>query len=404
MGETSGSPRRAARRLWLALVVAAAAAIAVGAVVVVAAGGGDEPPPAVRALNVERCDGFDAAEVRNCYAREFLSSIRSRDDPRPAVAAITDAAQSEGGFLLSNCHVVMHTVGRAYARDAGVTLATLMDHLPRGSDPGCAAGFAHGLVTGVGPDIDPSRPRDALSVCGVAGTRFQRYSCIHGFGHAFMRIYGDRLELALPLCRALGSGSAPDCAQGAYHDYWFAVLGADDATLPGVPVTNPRELCGEQPASFVRACWYRSFLESRSEGFELEAPEDLESLCEGLRGLQRAGCITAASLIGPPDPAAQLEICARLGDPTDAADCVRGTKVQNLLDAPTRVYLQLIRRCGRFAAEARSACYRWLGKALAVVTDGAFGREGCPRLGPATARRECTAGARSMEGPLMTFS
>jgi hypothetical protein len=127
-----------------------------------------------------------------------------------------------------------------------------MDYLPRGNDPGCAAGFAHGLVTGVGSDIDPSRPQQALSVCGDAGTRFQRYSCIHGFGHAFMRIYGDRLELALPMCRALGPGSAPDCAQGAYHDYWFAVLGADDATPPADSATNPRELCADQPASFVR--------------------------------------------------------------------------------------------------------------------------------------------------------
>jgi hypothetical protein len=94
----------------------------------------------------------------------------------------------------------MHTVGRTYAADEGVTLATLMDHLPRGNDPGCRAGFAHGLVTGAAPDIDASRPRHALGVCGDAGTRFQRYSCVHGFGHAFMRIHGDRLELALPLC------------------------------------------------------------------------------------------------------------------------------------------------------------------------------------------------------------
>jgi hypothetical protein len=332
--------------------------------------------------------------------------VESGEDPRPAVEAITRAARRQGGFLLSNCHVVMHTVGRTYARDAGVTLATLMDHLPRGNDPGCAGGFAHGLVTGVAPDIDTRRPREALSVCGVARTRFQRYSCIHGFGHAFMRIYGDRLPLALPLCRALGPGSAPDCAQGAYHDYWFAVLGADDTTPPRDYVANPRELCESQAAEFVRPCWYRAFLENRTEGFQLETPEDVESLCEGLDGLQRAGCITAASLIGPPDPAAQLGICARLDDPTDAADCVRGTKVQNLLDAPAGAYVKLIRGCERFAgaARARRACYRWLGKALAVVTDGAFGREGCTRLGTADARRECAEGARRMEEALVTFS
>jgi hypothetical protein len=394
------------RRVLLALAVAAGVLGVGAAAVLVLAGSGGEPAPepALRAAHLERCDGIDPSEARDCYTREFLAMVEEREDPRPAVEAITDASRRERGFLLANCHIVMHTVGRTYAREAGVTPATLMDHLPRGNDPGCAAGFAHGLVTGVGPDIDPSRPREAVSMCGDAGTRFQRYSCVHGFGHAFMRIYGDRLQLALPMCRALGPGSAPDCAQGAYHDYWFAVLGADDATAPPDSVINPRELCAKQPPSFVRPCWYRSFLENRSEGFELESPEDLESLCEGLEGLQRAGCITAASLIGPPDPAAQLDICAGLGDPTDAGDCVRATKVQNLLDAPTGVYLRLIERCERFAGGARAACYRWLGKALAVVTDGEFGREGCPRLQTARAREECEEGARRMEEALVTFS
>jgi hypothetical protein len=390
-------------RVRLALVVAGAGVFALAALVMVV-GQGDGDEPELRAAQLERCDGFAAGEMRSCYTREFLALVNDRNDPRPAVDAITRVARSRGGFLLTNCHVVMHTVGRTYARDAGVTLATLMDYLPRGNDPGCAAGFAHGLVTGVGGDIDPNRPRAALSVCGDAGTRFQRYSCIHGFGHAFMRIYGDRLELALPLCRALGPGSAPDCAQGAYHDYWFAVLGADGTTPPGDPETNPRELCAAQPVSFVRPCWYRSFLENRTEGFQLESPEDLESLCAGLEGVQRGGCMTAAALIGPPDPAAQLEICARLRTASDAADCVRGTKLQNLLDAPTAVYLALIDRCGRFPVEARAPCYRWLGKALAVLTDGRFGRRGCGRLRAPAARRECEAGAARMEEALVTFS
>jgi hypothetical protein len=393
------------RRVLLALAVAAAGALTVGAVAVLALSGdsGDEPSRAARAVHLERCAGVPVTDARDCYSREFLAVVESGDDPRPAVEAITKAARGEGGFLLANCHVVMHTVGRTFARDRGVTMATLMDYLPRDNDPGCPAGFAHGLVTGVAPDIDPSRPRDALAACGRAGTRFQRYSCIHGFGHAFMRMYEDRLDLALPLCRALGP-QAPDCAQGAYHDYWFAVLGADDAAPPRHAVTNPRELCGAQPAAFVRPCWYRAFLEQRPADFVLESPEDLDGLCGGLRGLQRSGCITAASLIGPPDPAAQLDICAHLRAPADAASCVRATKVQNLLDAGTGTYVALIGRCARFAGAARGACYRWLGKALAVLTNGDFETEGCPRLGSAAGRRQCVAGARTMEQPLVTFS
>ena len=195
------------RRVLVALAVAAAALVAVAAAAaLVLPGGGDEPVRSAssRAVDLSHCQLVREDEARDCYERDFLALVEQGDDPRPAVEAITAAVRSEGGFVLANCHVVMHTVGRTYARDAGVTLGTLMEVLPEDNDPGCPAGFAHGLVTGVAPDIDPDRPREALAVCGEAETRFQRYSCIHGFGHAFMRIYEDRLDLALPLCRALG--------------------------------------------------------------------------------------------------------------------------------------------------------------------------------------------------------
>jgi hypothetical protein len=218
-----------------------------------------------------------------------------------------------------------------------------------------------------------------------------------------MRLYEEQLDPALELCVALGPDRAPDCAQGAYHDYWFAVVGADDTTLREEPITDPRRLCGTQPEAFVRPCWYRAFVENRPEGFEISVPRDLEDLCEGLEGVQREGCITGAAVIGPPDPAAQLELCAALADPADARACVRGTKVQNLLDAPIDTYVDLIGGCRRFAAAARAGCYEWLGKAIAVVTDGRFAEEGCPRL-PAAARAQCAAGARTMEEALVTFS
>lgn len=386
------------------VVAAAVAASAVGAVLALGPDDDERGPAPPQAGIPELCRGLADEDARACYAREYLVSVAGRDDPRPAVEAIAAAAWQEGGSVLTNCHGAMHTVGRTYAREAGVTLANLMDHLPRSNDPGCPAGFAHGLVTGVAPQIDPSKPAEAATVCGEAETRYRRYSCIHGFGHAFMRIYDDTLDPALDLCRALGPSAAPDCAQGAYHDYWFAVVGADDARLSQEAVTDPRALCGAQPAAFVRPCWYRAFVDNRPDGFQVGAPEDLDVLCEDLRGLQREACITAASVIGPPDPAEQLELCARLEAHSDAASCIRGTKVQNLLDSPMSTYVELIRRCELFAGATRAACYRWLGKTLAVLTDGEFSHAGCPELGAADARRHCLAGGRRMDDALVTFS
>ena len=391
-------------RVVLALAVAVvAAAGAVTALLVLRPDDGESVPVA-RVVNPEQCARLSDDEARACYARAFGAMVRSERDPRQIVETIAEMAWSQGGYLLANCHGVMHTVGRRYAQRAGVTLANLMDYLPQTNDPGCPAGFAHGLVTAVGPDIDTSRPQQAEALCANAGTRYQRYSCTHGLGHAFMRLYSDVLRPALGLCRALGPQAAPDCAQGAYHDYWFAVAGADNATLPDGAVTDPRRLCAAQPEGFVRPCWYRAFIDNRPEGVTVDSPQALAGLCDGLDGLQREACMTAASVIGPPDPAEQLLICAALAEPTDAESCVRGTKVQNLLEYPTSAHVELIRRCAVFTGAPRAACYRWLGKTLAVLTDGKFARRGCPRLRSAEARRLCREGARSMDEALVTFS
>jgi hypothetical protein len=76
---------------------------------------------------------------------------------------------------------------------------------------------------------------------------------------------------------------------------------------------------------------------------------DQPALGYRLAGLQREACITAASVIGPADPA------------------------------------------------------RWLGKTIGVLTDGGFAQAGCPQLA-APARRQCRAGAAGMDEALVTFS
>src|SRR5205085_220172 len=127
-----------------------------------------------------------------------------------------------------------------------------------------------------------------------------RYSCIHGLGHAYMRLYSELLAPALSMCRALGRVNAPDCAQGAFHDYWIAESGLD-STKALHAAASPRRLCGRQPALFVRACWFRAFLE-RPPRHAIATARDVSSACRGLVAIQRAGCVTAASLVTTPDP------------------------------------------------------------------------------------------------------
>jgi hypothetical protein len=397
------------RRTILAGAGTLAVLVAVGLAVLLITSGGDAParraaeraPAATGDLNA--CAGLVQDEGRACYARELEKIVNDAADPLAAVEGVTSAAYADQtGFLLANCHGIMHTIAREYALRTHLTLAKLMDNLPRTNDPGCSAGYAHGLVTAVAPEIEKAGPKVAVRLCASSETRYQRYSCTHGFGHAFMRLTNDQIAPSLQMCRQLGSAAAPDCSQGVYHDYWFAVNGIDDTQKPKDAVTDPRELCGAQPAEFVRPCWYRAFVET-AQGTRVESPEDVERLCDGLDGLQRQACVTGAIVIGPPDPRNQLALCSTLLDDVDVAACIRGTKVQNLINYPDDMKVDLIKDCRQFRGSMALTCYRWLGKTLGVVSDGKLAQYGCPKL-PKAGRRACAAGVKSMDGPLVTFS
>lgn len=275
-----------------------------------------------------------------------------------------------------------------------------MDHLPRNNDPGCAAGFAHGVITQIAPQVLRAGPAAAEELCDKATTRFLRCSCTHGLGHAYMRYYAESLAPSLRLCRALGPDAAPDCAQGAYHDYWLAVAGSDETKRPARATTDVRALCARQPQAFVLGCWYRAFIESRPAGYQTKSAADLQDLCKDTSGLQREGCITAASVIGSVNPLRQMRVCSQLPK-RDILACVHGVKVQNLIGTPASNQLLVIARCSWFNGPVATGCYEWLGKVMAVITDGKFGDSGCPQVEQPQA---CLRGARSYNGPLVTFS
>jgi hypothetical protein len=351
---------------------------------------------------VRICDpgeGSSLARARECYQRRLLAVVSAAGAPAAELPKVDAAAARDGGFLFDNCHILMHWVGRNYALDHHVTLGTLQRYLPRTNDPGCSAGFAHGLISALGRSINRLDPGSVAAACARSVTRYQTYSCVHGLGHAYMRAYNEELPLALRMCGRLPHRDVVDCAQGAFHDYWFAASGADSlfprATAP------PRTLCGRQPARFVRACWYRAFMESPPDR-ALNTAADLAAACTGLAALQRAGCITGASAVfhsGRPDR--QVRGCATLA-PADRIPCARGVATQDLMRKPVAAQVRLVGLCDRFGAQ-RAGCVSWLAKALNVDTDGAFLTRGCPAVRPAD-RGACRTGAASWRGPLETFS
>ena len=349
---------------------------------------------------LRECSALAGAKRNGCYVRGLLTLVEKSGNPARELPRIDKEVRTSGGYLAANCHILMHDVGRTWARRHGVTLETMFRYVPESNDPGCSAGFGMGMVMHLGTAL-VLEPRSVIPACKQLPTRFREYTCFHGSGHAFMRGYHGLLESAVAACKSLGARFTPDCAQGAFHDYWISLSGGDGTTRPKQADTDPRTVCGSY--AFPRPCWYRFFWERRQSA-SVAVEQDLLRLCRGIAGMQRAGCIGGASLLlaRGGEPTLHARTCGRLSG-TDALNCLRGVNVPAL--AGNRYeQLRLLRTCAKLPQSTRNGCYAWFGRTLNVVTNGRFERGGCPRLSTDEARAACIAGARRLGDPLGTFS
>ena len=386
---------------------AAAAAVALALAVVAGCGGSRAPAPPASSGGPPKpflwqCEQIHLDEAKDvCYRRLLLQDIDRSGDPADELPRIDRLAKAAGTALYGRCHLLMHVVGRAWAREHHLTLDRLQNVVPRSNDPGCSAGFGMGLVMYLGPQIISTGGKSAVRTCTDLPTRYRSYTCVHSLGHALMRGYHETLFLAAHACEKLGAAYTLDCEQGVFHDYWISLRGADETSSPVHAVRSPRKLCA-QYARFALACWYRYFVE-QVPGPTIQNAHDLTALCRGLGGAQRAGCIAGGSKDVLDGPLAQTLLCARLIAPADQLACLRGVGNQAYAGEP-RNELALLAACRRLRGGARAGCEAWFGRTFNVVEDGRFLRDGCPRLAAAAERAACTAGARRWRGPLVTFS
>ena len=348
-----------------------------------------------------QCEQIHLEQAKDaCYVRLLLLEIDRSGDPATELPRIDARAKAQPTSLYARCHMLMHVVGRQWARQHHLALDGLQQVVPRSNDPGCSAGFGMGLVMALGPQIIVTGGKSALKTCERLPTRLRQFTCVHSLGHALMRGYHETIFLAVDACRRLGPRYAPDCAQGAFHDYWISLRGADETTSPLHAVTSPRRLCARY-ARYALACWYRYWIE-QAPGPVIVNVRDLLGLCRGLAGLQRAGCIAGAGKDFYDSPLAQTRLCASLHGPADALACVRGVANQAYAGQPRRE-LALFRACARMPAGARAGCAAWFGKTFNVLENGRFLADGCPKVIVAF-RAACAAGARRWGEPLVTFS
>lgn len=129
------------------------------------------------------------------------------------------ARYNERGYLLQNCHSLLHVIGR----EAGIRYGSIARAYAYG-DTFCRSGYYHGVLEGLFEGEDPQRVLLELdSVCaqvpGKDEYSYDYFACVHGVGHGLMALYEHELFDALKGCKSLsGEWEQSACYGGVFME------------------------------------------------------------------------------------------------------------------------------------------------------------------------------------------
>jgi hypothetical protein len=369
-------------------------------------GGDDEDAATTGSELIFACNqtATDTEQAEACYGESFLKIISEAPGVEQGLAEVTRlAARLPYPSPLDRCHTFFHSydIGERWAASHDIKLADLPSVLPRGRDSGCFRGFAHGVLLGVAPQLDASRPRrSAAEACGYLRDPFDHYTCLHGFGHVLSRTFEGAIREASASCARLAEADAAPCGEGVFHDHSVLL-----AARGGVSAAGPeyrRRLCLSQPRPVVVACWrymVRALIPGRP------GVGTVRRLCAELDSLSRRGCVlgvsTDAALLSH-EETAPLGFCRRL-QPSDQLACASAMRVPNFDPKDSVLHVQAMKACTALASSQRQPCIALMAQRLAILTDGKGSMASCSRL-PDSSRHSCVTGViRARGAPVSNF-
>lgn len=384
--------RISARRL---LAIAVLACLALGAGFGASTFGGERraAPAAAAASPAQRIGDCatigDPANQDACYSAVALEMLQR--DGNAGLDQLERIAQNDGR-LGGRCHLLMHRVAAEYGRSEGITAANVGRYLPDSSSVNCPAGLTHGLMLHALEGATAATVAGVVPACTAEPSRIKQVNCIHGLGHSFMRSEESATATALALCDGLGGQHAPDCAPGVFHDYFLGMVGDDDAVRPADGGEwDPKLLCGERPARFVRACWLRAVQFGRDfvAAPIVNLPAEVRVECGGLDRVQRDGCVAA---LGFATEGAALDSCFLLSS-TDSRSCLLGMNADPRGEG-------VLEGCGARPVRVQDLCFSWFGRLHAIFAEDRTDRSFCTALASASGRASCLRGAADADQPL----
>jgi hypothetical protein len=152
----------------------------------------------------------------SCYKKE-LTDLTQQQGPLPAISLIKNEYQKVP-YVKSECHQLMHVVGRAALAKYNDDIAQTYSH----GDQFCWSGYYHGALEelanakGLGYLVQNSNSICA-NIPGRKNHSFFYYNCVHGLGHGFMFVENGNLFKALADCDSLtDSFDSTSCYGGTF--------------------------------------------------------------------------------------------------------------------------------------------------------------------------------------------
>jgi len=191
----------------------------------------------------DKCANVDPVKqnIYDCYKNELTQIINQQGAEQ--ATALLKQQYSQVSYVKSECHQLMHVVGRATYAKYG-NLAEAFAH----GDQFCWSGFYHGIMEQLSTEKGYDYiVQNANSLCTPIAKKygqgsFNDYNCVHGLGHGFMEIQDENLFDALKSCDNLNdSWDRESCYGGVFMQNTMNVQGPEAQNLADYPYLKASE-------------------------------------------------------------------------------------------------------------------------------------------------------------------
>lgn len=197
------------------------------------------------------------------YIRDNINAIADKGGIEN-VLALTEKAFAAGEVSLTQCHVILHTIGHEAYERFPEDFSRLASH----KASICIASFQHGVEGQIifYSKSEAEAAENLKRYCSALRNTFPGISCYHGAGHGFIKKTLDNPQLALDFCDSLAGGPEPnlsDCYRGVFSEYANLASSYDGDTgrvIPGEPLVkldleNPYPFCGSFAEHYRESCY-----------------------------------------------------------------------------------------------------------------------------------------------------